>query len=153
MLYIFRYFKEIQKSIFVIKTMFEMVLFDWFMCAKVCEELSYIFPFALPVLCRYKTVKSLPCYTKAVLSVCFCLLYMLCAFQFAHVSLCGVFRVRPISDFWGWCRYWYQREQENSDIRYIRYIGGYCIYIQWLLNVVIEYLWQRYMMRAEFRTH
>lgn len=29
MLYIFRYFKEIQKSIFVIKTMFEM--FDWFM--------------------------------------------------------------------------------------------------------------------------
>lgn len=33
MLYIFRYFKEIQKSIFVIKTMFEMVLFDWFMCA------------------------------------------------------------------------------------------------------------------------
>lgn len=31
MLYIFRYFKEIQKSIFVIKTMFEMVLFDWFM--------------------------------------------------------------------------------------------------------------------------
>lgn len=31
MLYIFRYFKEIQKGIFVIKTMFEMVLFDWFM--------------------------------------------------------------------------------------------------------------------------
>lgn len=31
MLYIFRYFKEIQKSIFVIKTMFETVLFDWFM--------------------------------------------------------------------------------------------------------------------------
>lgn len=31
MLYIFRYFKEIQKSIFVIETMFGMVLFDWFM--------------------------------------------------------------------------------------------------------------------------
>lgn len=57
MLYIFRYFKEIQKSIFVIKTMFEMVLFDWFMCAKVCEELSYVFPsflffFFLPFLFR-----------------------------------------------------------------------------------------------------
>ena len=31
MLYIFRYFKEIQNGIFVIKTMFEMVLFDWFL--------------------------------------------------------------------------------------------------------------------------
>lgn len=29
MLYIFRYFKEIQKGIFVIKTMFKC--FDWFM--------------------------------------------------------------------------------------------------------------------------
>lgn len=35
MLYIFRYFKEKQKSIFVIKTMFAMVQFDWLL---LCER-------------------------------------------------------------------------------------------------------------------
>lgn len=76
MLYIFRYFKEIQKSIFVIKTMFEMVLFDWFMCAKVCEELSYVFPsfFCPSCFVPLWNGKS-PCYTKAVLSVCSCLFW------------------------------------------------------------------------------
>lgn len=38
MLYIFRYFKEIQISIFVIKTMFEIFLIGT--CDNVCGDLS-----------------------------------------------------------------------------------------------------------------
>lgn len=40
MLYIFRYFKEIQISIFVIKTMFEIFLIGT--CDNVREDISYL---------------------------------------------------------------------------------------------------------------
>lgn len=53
MLYIFRYFKEIQKGIFVIKTMFEMVVWVDLRCAKSCED---ILPPPPPLLfsCHFK---------------------------------------------------------------------------------------------------
>lgn len=49
MLYIFRYFKEIQISIFVIKTMFEIFFLIASCCDKVCEDLSYLVS-PIPVL-------------------------------------------------------------------------------------------------------
>lgn len=73
MLYIFRYFKEIQKSIFVIKTMFET--FNWSM---LCEKLSYVFIFFFS-LCHVSFAKS-PCYTKAALLARSCPFCILCVF-------------------------------------------------------------------------
>lgn len=65
MLYIFRYFKEIQKGIFVIQTMFEMVPFDWYVLCF----------FALRLLCHYKmlchpAIPKQSCRFASVFSTC-----------------------------------------------------------------------------------
>lgn len=57
MLYIFRYFKEIQKGIFVIKTMFETVLFGLIYVVLNLVRTFYTFSFfcSLSVRCHFKT--------------------------------------------------------------------------------------------------
>lgn len=50
MLYIFRYFKEIQKGIFVIKTMFETVLFGLIYVVLNLVRTFYTFSFFVPFL-------------------------------------------------------------------------------------------------------
>lgn len=94
MLYIFRYFKEIQKGIFVIKTMFEMFCFCLIdLCRAKSVWGTFMFflfcfvfvSFALPIWCHYKMV-SRPATPKQTCRLA--LVFSLqCRFRFAHDSV------------------------------------------------------------------
>lgn len=90
MLYIFRYFKEIQKSIFVIRMMFETFLFGS-CCTKVCEELSYVLLIFLPFLfCAIVKWPSRPAIPKQSCRFALVFSTYTCGFRFSHTCLCVV---------------------------------------------------------------
>lgn len=76
MLYIFRYFKEIQISIFVIKTMFEVF---WLVCVVIkCVRIFHTVCFL---------ARSVLLYQSSPVSFALCSHFSVCP----HVSLCGAF--------------------------------------------------------------
>lgn len=98
MLYIFRYFKEIQKSIFVIETMFGMVLFDWFMLWQSVWG-SFVHIFALPFFFFFFFVRG-PAIPKQPRRFRPCRLYVLCGLRFSRPRgrLHPVWSKRVLSD-------------------------------------------------------
>lgn len=100
MLYIFRYFKEIQKGIFVIKTMFETVLFGLIYVVLNLVRTFYTFSFfcSLSVRCHFKTTSrpAIPkqsCQFALVSAPKGILIRSYVSFLF-FLSLCGVFTRR-----------------------------------------------------------
>lgn len=104
MLYIFRYFKEIQKGIFVIKTMFETVLFGLIYVVLNLVRTFYTFSFFVPFLFGAILKQQVALlYQSSPASLLLSLLQK--EFWFAHIccvlfflgvflSLCGVFTRR-----------------------------------------------------------
>lgn len=104
MLYIFRYFKEIQKGIFVIKTMFETVLFGLIYVVINLVRTFYTFSFFVPFLFGAILKQQVALlYQSSPASLLLSLLQK--EFWFAHMcrvffffvfflSLCGVFTRR-----------------------------------------------------------
>lgn len=105
MLYIFRYFKEIQKGIFVIKTMFETVLFGLIYVVLNLVRTFYTFSFFVPFLFGAILKQQVALlYQSSPASLLLSLLqkefwfaHMCCVFCFflgGFLSLCGVFTRR-----------------------------------------------------------
>lgn len=110
MLYIFRYFKEIQKGIFVIKTMFETVLFGLIYVVINLVRTFYTFSFFVPFLFGAILKQQVALlYQSSPASLLLSLLQK--EFWFAHMcrgffvffsfllSLCGVFTKQNTEDF------------------------------------------------------